>query len=177
MRRGARSNNAMACEIISCEGAVFVLWGRPTVADMERVIDRLVLIAEKSGRPVVYVTRVPVDAPAPDAVFRKALEGVMPQLIELCSHYSVLLEGEGFISAVKRGILTGLLLLGWRRESFRVCASGDEILAQIKPSLRHDAEHILYLAESQGLLSCGSPDGPNSMRGRSLPARSQPLWP
>lgn len=165
----------MACEIISCEGAVFVLWGKPTVADLQRVIDRVELIAEKSSRQVIYVTRVPVDAPAPDAVFRKALEGAMPRFIALCSHYSVLLEGEGFISALKRGILTGLLLLGWRRQAFHVCATARELVQQIKPELRVDAERILYLAESKGLLTCGAPDGPNAERSRPAPAKHQQL--
>lgn len=167
----------MACEIISCEGAVFVLWGKPTVADVQRVVDRLELIAEKSGRPVVYVTRVPVDAPAPDATVRKAIEDVTPRLIELCAHYAVVLEGDGFVSAVKRGILTGLLLLGWRREAFRVSASPQEILPQLSARLHLDAENILQLAESKGLLTCGSPDGPNPDRGRPVPSRRPQLWP
>jgi hypothetical protein len=166
----------MACEILSCEGAVFVLWGKPTVADIQRVVDRVELIAEKSGRPIVYITRVPVDAPAPDATVRKALESVMPRLMQLCAHYSVVLEGEGFVSAVKRGILTGLLLLGWRRENFRVWAGSREIVPQIGPKLRLDAERILYLADSKGLLTCGAPDGPESARATPSRRPNQQLW-
>lgn len=161
----------MACEIISCEGAVFVLWGKPTVADIQRVVDRVELIAEKSARQVVYITRVPRDAPAPDPIVRKALEGAMPRLMQLCAHYSVVLEGDGFVSAMKRGVLTGLLLLGWRRENFRVWASSREIVPQIAKNLRHDAEHVLYLAASKGLLTCGSPDGAEGVRERAQPQR------
>jgi len=166
----------MACEIISCEGAVFVLWGKPTVDDVERVMNRLELIAEKSDRKIVYLTRVPVDAPAPDAVVRKALESVMPRAVELCSFYSIILEGDGFVSAVKRGILTGLLMLGWRRENFRVCASPKEVLPQTMRGVREDVERIHYLAGSKGLLTCGAPDGPNSGHARSYRPADQHPW-
>lgn len=154
-----------------------MLWGKPTVEDVERVMDRLELIAEKSDRRIVYLTRVPADAPAPDATVRKALESVMPRAAQLCSLYSIILEGDGFVSAVKRGVLTGLLMLGWRRENFLVCASASEVLPQSSGSVRDDAEHILYLAESKGLLTCGAPDGPNSDRGRYVPSRRPQLWP
>jgi hypothetical protein len=154
----------MACEIISCEGAVFVLWGKPTVDDVERVMNRLELIAEKSDRKIVYLTRVPVDAPPPDPVVRKALESVMPRAVQLCSFYSIILEGQGFVSAVKRGVLTGLLMLGWQRENFRVCASPAEVLPQSNRKVREDVERIHYLAESKGLLTCSAPDGPQSAR-------------
>ena len=52
VRAALLPGQSMACEIISCEGAVFVLWGKPTVADVERVMDRLELIAEKTGRRI-----------------------------------------------------------------------------------------------------------------------------
>ena len=116
-----------------------------------------------------------MDAPEPDPIVRKALEGVMPRAIQLCSFYSVILEGQGFRSAVKRGVLTGLLMLGWRRETFRVCASAAEVLPQSDRRVREDVERIHYLAASKGLLTCGSPDGTDGVRERVAQPQNQ-MW-
>src|SRR5689334_9069163 len=99
----------MACEILSCEGAVFVLWGKVTTnQDLDRVLDRLRLVCETTGHPVVYVTRVPPDAQPPEADVRAHLDAIMPEVVAQCSSYHVVLEGSGFINAMKRAVLAGL---------------------------------------------------------------------
>ena len=149
----------MACEIISCEGAVFVLWGKPTTkADVERVMDRLKLISESSERPVVYISRIPVDAPPPDADVRQFISDQMPACVKLCSSYHVVLEGSGFIAAMKRAVLSSLFQLSWRNGTFYVHSMPKEVIYKLDRGSRADAEQVLHLAERHGLLQAKAPD-------------------
>jgi hypothetical protein len=111
--------------------------------------------AAKCGHPVVYVTRVPVDAPAPDAKFRAHLEQQMPDLVKSCSTYHVVLEGEGFAAAMKRGVLTGMFQLSWRRKTFFVHAKVDEVASSVPLAQRADVSTLLDAAQRRGLLAAG----------------------
>lgn len=148
----------MACEIISTKGALFALWGRPTPEDMDRVRAALQTAADACGHPVVYVTRVPVNAPPPDAAARARLDKLMPGIISVCSSYHVVLEGDGFGAAVKRGILTGMFQLSWRRKTFFVHATVNEVAPNVGLEQRRAVAAILELAARRGLLSGPAPD-------------------
>ena len=162
----------MACEIISVEGAVFALWGKPSKADLDRVIDRVELIASASGRPVVYITRVPNTAPPPDDAVRQHLNSLMPRFVKSCASYHVLLEGSGFISAIKRGILASLLQLGWRSGSFFVHENEKGVFAKVERTSRPDVEAILALANQRGLLTAPPPEDIGSVSGSSRSTRA-----
>jgi hypothetical protein len=142
----------MACEIVSSSGAVFALWGRPRVEDIDRVKDAIEAAAAACGQPVVYITRVPVDAPAPDAFVRARLDELMPRLMKACSSYHVVLEGEGFGAAMKRGILTGLFQLSWRRKTFFVHAEAGEVEQSVGADRRPAVRKLLDAARTRGLL-------------------------
>ena len=148
----------MACEIISVEGAVFVLWGKPTKQDMDRVADRVELIAKASKRPIIYITRVPTAAPPPDAEVRQYMNANMPRMVKACSTYHVLLEGSGFVSAVKRAILASVLQLGWRNGTFFVHENEKGVFAKVERNMRADVDAILQLAQSRGLLTAPPPE-------------------
>jgi hypothetical protein len=148
----------MACEIISVEGAVFALWGQPTKADLDRVIDRVELIASATGRPIIYITRVPTAAPPPADAVRQHLNSLMPRFIKACSSYHVLLEGSGFVSALKRGILASLLQLGWRNGTFFVHENEKGVLSKVERAYRANVEAILTLAGTKGLLTAPPPE-------------------
>lgn len=142
----------MACQVITTHGAVFALWGKPEPRDMDHVTTTLEAAAELCGHPVVYVTRVPVDAPPPDAPARARLNELMPRLVSACSTYHVVLEGEGFGAAVKRGILTGVFQLSWRRKTFFVHASVSEVTRTVASECRKAVHDLLTTAERRGLL-------------------------
>lgn len=142
----------MACELISTDGAVFALWGVPELPDLERVLAEVAGAAAKCGHPIVYVTRVPVDAPAPDAQFRAHLDQQMPSLLKACSTYHVVLEGEGFAAAMKRGVLTGMFQLSWRRKTFFVHAKVSEVASSVPLTQQADLSKLLASAQRHGLL-------------------------
>jgi hypothetical protein len=165
----------MAVDIISTEGAVFVLWGKPSKADVDRVIDRVELIAHASGKPILYITRVPTAAPTPDPDVRQHMNSVMPRAIKACSSYHVLLEGSGFVSALKRAVLASLLQFGWRNGTFFVHENEKAIAGKVDRSVRPDVEAILQLAEKRGLLAGPPPEDQPAAnaRGSGRPGRKE----
>ena len=147
----------MSCEIITTPGAVFALWGKPVRVDVDRVEAHLRASAEQFGGPVVYITRVPVEAPAPDADVRKYLNSVMPRVIESCSTYHVVLEGNGFLAAMKRGIVTSLFQLGFRGGSFFVHSAVQEVELRVDRKVRPQVAAVIQLADERGLLRRSAP--------------------
>lgn len=147
----------MACQILSVEGAVFVLWGRPTQGDLERVVERVEQVAAAAASPIVFIARVPQDAPAPDADVRTRLNELMPRFARVCSSYHAVLEGGGFVCAFKRAILAGLFQFGFRSGTFFVHDTDRDIMEKIVGSGRVRAEAMLTLAAARGLLTAGPP--------------------
>lgn len=147
----------MACEIISCEAAVFALWGRPTFADVDGVLSAIRSGAKLSGRPVVYIARVPLEAPPPESDVRQRLNEAMPDIRADCASFHIILEGDGFISSVKRAILASMMQFGWQRDTFFIHASAGQVSFKAPREYRDTVERILYMAEQQGLLSASAP--------------------
>jgi hypothetical protein len=143
----------VAVEIVSCDGAVFALWGKPTKADIDRVVDELKAVAAKAGEPVVYIARVPSQAPPPDADVRQYTNSKMPECAALCSSYHVALEGSGFFAAVKRAVLAGLFQVAWRKGAFFMHPSPKDVPAKLDRNRGLAANKVLALAEAHGLLS------------------------
>jgi hypothetical protein len=151
----------MACEIISTRGAVFVLWGVPTIEDIDRVIATLRDAVRQVGEPVIYVTRVPVNQPAPSGDVRRHLDKLMPTLTQLFSSYHVVLEGDGFSAALKRAVLLGLFQLSWRRKTFFVHSVVGEIPSSLEKHRLAAFNQLVVAAKAQGLLDA---EGPRSGR-------------
>jgi len=147
----------MSCELITTRGGVFALWGKPELADIERVKAAIEGAAAMCGHPVVYVTRVPGSAPAPDAQFRARLDQLMPSLLKACSTYHVVLEGDGFGAAMKRAILTGMFQLSWRRKTFFVHAQASDIANSVALELRPTVGKLLEAARLRHLLGTPVP--------------------
>jgi len=149
----------MACKVIDSSGAVFALWGQPSKGDIDHVHEEMQRVAQRSGHPIVYVTRVPKDAPAPDEEVRKYLSANMATMIKSCSSYHVIMEGTGFLAAMKRGALTSLLQPIWKKKVFYVHAQAREVAQSLAGAERKAAEEVLAHAERRGLLSCEAPPG------------------
>lgn len=147
----------MACEILVGIGAVLTVWGRPHRSDMGRVLTTVREEACSYGRPVVYVTRVPLNAPTPDAKARQDLNELLPHMMEACHSYHVILEGHGFMAAMKRGALTSILQPFWKKRVFYVHAAAQEVLDHVDGDERANTSELLRLATRRGLLRCASP--------------------
>jgi hypothetical protein len=147
----------MACEILQSAGAILTVWGTPQKRDMARVLSEITRAAQRHGGPVVYVTRVPQNAPTPDAAARRDLAALLPQMMKACSSYHVILEGSGFRAAIKRGVLTGLLQPIWQARVFFVHAATNELLARVPPADRANVTRLLDLAAGRGLLEGACP--------------------
>lgn len=147
----------MACDILSTKGAVFALWGVPTVEDMDRVAQAIREAARQAGEPVLYVTRVPVGQPPPSAPVRRHLEALLPEIEPLFSSYHVVMEGGGFNAAMKRAVLLGLFQLSRRRRTFFVHSHVSEIASHIEPRRLPAFQHMVAIAGARGLLQAEGP--------------------
>ncbi len=149
----------MTCRIVRTKGAVFALWGKPAAPDMDRVLSELRAAAEESQGPVIYVTRVPSDAPPPDPEVRQHLVALLPVFLGRCSSYHVILEGTGFFAALKRGVLTNIIQPFWKkRVFFFVHASASQVLDKVRDEEHRDAARVLQMAQTRGYLSCPAPE-------------------
>ena len=147
----------MACEFINGDGVVFCVWGTPTKNDMDQILQNLRTSAAKVSGPAVYVARVPSDAPAPDARARAHLNALMPEIAPLFQSCHIVLEGDGFMAAMKRGVLVSLFQIGKRRSIYYVHSNVNDILPKISPDRLPAARSVLRRAQSSGLLSCPPP--------------------
>ena len=142
----------MACEFLGGDSVVFSVWGKPSKRDVDTAIHYLQTAQELSGLLAVYITRVPVNAPAPDADVRQYLNSVMPKITALCSSYHVVLEGAGFVAALKRGVLVSLFQIGNRRGTFFVHSSVDDVPRNVEPERQLAVRSLLMRADARGLL-------------------------
>ena len=164
----------MACEFLTGDGVVYCVWGRPSIPNADQVLLHLESVVEAAGRPAVYITRVPVDAPPPDAKVRQYLNSLMPRIVGLCSTYHVVLEGSGFIAALKRGVLVSLFQIGNKRGTFFVHSDIDEVVRNISAERQLAVRALLIRADARGLLRGRTPVSvaPRSKRRRDLPSNS-----
>ncbi|HEX2734876.1 MAG TPA: hypothetical protein VHM70_24895 [Polyangiaceae bacterium] len=143
----------MACQIVKTKGAVFAVWGRPEVADVDRVVAAITETAQQAGKPIVYLTRVPQGAPAPEGAAKRRMDEILDPVLKNLSSYHVVFEGEGFGAAFKRGVLTNLLQPFWRKRMFFVHATCADVKAKLLPEEVGPAQAVLDLARSRGLLT------------------------
>jgi hypothetical protein len=147
----------MALDIVSVRGAVFALWGLPTKQDMDRILAALQAEVQECGHPVIYISRVPTGQHAPNAEVRKHLSQLTPMLAQAISSSHIVLEGEGFAAALKRGVLTGIFQLTPRRTSFFVHAVASEVPHSLDSALARVAQQLLEVAKARGLLDATGP--------------------
>jgi hypothetical protein len=144
----------MTCKIVTTNGAVFAAWGVPEAADLDRVLAAIAAAARENGGPVVYITRVPADAPPPAGEARKQFDRVLPLILPHCASFHVVLEGTGFVSAFKRGILTNLLQPFWRKSVYFVHSRCEDALDDLDNEKQIAAVlALLRLAAQNGLTS------------------------
>ncbi len=135
----------MPVETIARPGVVFALWGRPTLADFDR-IERLIAETASSspGGKVVYVARIPASAPAPDGALVRYLLSRLGVFKQNCSAYHAIIEGSGFGVAIKRGVITTLLQCSQTRDMVFVHARVDSVL---KTATKHGLEQVCLVLE------------------------------
>lgn len=142
----------MTCEIVGTERALYVAWGAPETNDIDQIAEHLKRRAGPSKESVFYVTRVPIGAPAPTETVRRYLNHRMAAMIEYCAAYHVILEGDGFTAAMKRGVLVSLFQLTQKRGIFNVHATIDDFRRKVPTVWRSEVERLLSLAAERDLL-------------------------
>jgi hypothetical protein len=142
----------MACRVVNHGRVVFVLWGDPEMADMDRIL-QAVSERHRAFGPIVFIARVPPSAAPPSEPIRREIARKLPQVFERCVSYHALLEGEGFVAATKRAAIATIFLMSGGRKRYYVHATHADILRAAPTDYVADVELALKSFESRGLLS------------------------
>jgi hypothetical protein len=129
-----------------------VVWGTPELIDVERVVLQLQCRFDKTHERLLYVSRVPVGSPAPTPEVRRLLSSRMDVFLRLCAGFYIILEGDGFSSAVKRAVLTSLFFVTLGRGTLHVYSTTDELRANVTEEWRSEVGRLLSLAGQEDLL-------------------------
>jgi hypothetical protein len=95
---------------------------------------------------------------------RRHLNEVLPAAMKYVSTYNVVVEGDGFTSALKRSVLVGLTQLTQRRDTFFIHSHVEAVLRTVSKSAQSHVREVLSLAAAQGLLQGDGSAGPPSSR-------------
>lgn len=142
----------MACETIEHDGIFFALWGRPTIEDFQQVLSGIRQVVERRGKPVTYVSRVPHGAPPPDADVRRYVAQIMPEVLSSCSAFHVVLEGDGFVSALKRGVMVSIFQICRQRGTLFVHSSCDDVFKHVDDGQLPGLRLLFRRAREKGML-------------------------
>jgi|GEM_PF-810793 len=150
-RRCRKAQRNMVCRILRTKGAVLTVWGKAQLADLTELAHNLELAVGESGGPVITVSILPAGVPPAEDEVRDHVKGLIPKLIGNCSSVHVVFEGEGFLAAIKRGVLTGLLHATRRQHLFHVHGSQASMLTAIQGETHAAAvASLIQLAQERG---------------------------
>jgi hypothetical protein len=131
---------------------LFILWGRPEIADLGEIRARVNALRAHPG-PIVFITRVPEGAEAPAESMRKAMAETMAELVPQFTSYHGIFEDRGFVGAAKRAVMSTLFLMSRQRPKYcSIHARVDEIVPAAPPELRDDIRAALETFRARGLL-------------------------
>ena len=141
----------------------FVRWTSPRMADVPRVTSLFNRAYESMGAHIVYIAIVPEDCVPPDDTTRKSLTKGGDEALDRCLSMHIVLEGQGFRTAILRNALAGMLLLGKRRDKLvvhkTVDEALDEALRRVPPDLKFDKRSVYLSASKAGVVSVVAPKG------------------
>jgi hypothetical protein len=125
----------MSFAFFSHGSVALIEWGTPELADVERVLAQVRRVRER-GEPVLLVTYISEDAPAPSGEVQREMARHMNDLASICATGHAVFEGSGFFIAFKRSVLTGMLFAskGLSKKPthhWRIHASFDGVIEQV----------------------------------------------
>jgi hypothetical protein len=116
----------MACEVAESGRVVLAVWGKPELDDLPR-LEQTVRRVRLTAGPVIFISRVPPHAKAPEPQVRDAIVRMLNHFIELCASYHAVMEGSGVAAAGKRTVLSAIFLMTGRRKHYHVHSRCTEV--------------------------------------------------
>ena len=148
----------MACEICVFGPVVIVLWGKPELPDLDRILKVVDEAAAATAAPITIVMRVPEDAEAPEPVVRNAInKDKMPVLLGKCRAFHSVMEGSGFANTVKRSVLAAIFMASGRRKTFFVHSRVEQVLTAVGNHERQVLHEAFNVARARGLFTRSLP--------------------
>ncbi len=111
--------------------ALVVVWDRPELPDVRRVVGEVAHQRRRLDEPIIYVAYIPDATATPEPAVRDAMSRAMPELLECCESIVFVLEGTGFKMSIGRAALAGIML-----------ASGHRGRVHITGTIEQASEHL-----------------------------------
>jgi hypothetical protein len=116
-------------------GDVFIVrWQTPAEEDPDRILSELAEIQGGGDKKYVYLGLID-QGPPPDDAARKAMARGHSLLDKYFHLALVVLSGSGFTMTLKRSAIAAILMLVKRQETLHVCATLDEALQKMPPTV------------------------------------------
>ena len=141
----------MSCKIASYRRVVIVVWGKPQLTDVPRVVSAVKAAHDKFG-PVVFIARMPSWSEPPPEAVQKEISRNTPAFLDSCVSQHIVFEGEGFASAAKRLALAGIIFVTARRVGHFVHAKVEEVAERVPAVAKADVEVAMQQFRTDGLL-------------------------
>lgn len=146
----------MGCHVVVKGRAVLAEWSvtdAPCLADLDRIMSAAARAHQEAGARVVFVSRVPSQAPVPDAAFRDAMNRKMSAFLEDITQFHAVMEGTGFVNTTKRAVVSTLYLATGRRKTFFVHDRLRGVISSVPAEARQDVLDLVLAAEPHSLAS------------------------
>jgi hypothetical protein len=115
------------------DGLYVLRWQSPEVPDVAAYAGEIAAASSKQGKQLVGLFIMPEDSDPPGEQFRKEQANKLPEIMTHLTFVVAVFEGTGFMAAMKRSALVGILLLSGRRFPMYVRATVDEALVSSPP--------------------------------------------
>jgi hypothetical protein len=122
----------MPFRIAIVENVVYTSWSGFTTADLRDLAGRIADLRRATGRPVVYVARIPGGGPGFTVEEQAALLEYLKEIVPFCAALHHIIEGDGFIKSARLATVNNLARATSRARDFVVHETIDGAFAAIK---------------------------------------------
>jgi hypothetical protein len=122
----------MPFKIAIVENVVYTSWNGFTTGDLGELAGRVADLRRATGRPVVYVARIPGGGPAFTADEQAVLLEYLKEILPFCATLHHVIEGDGFVKSARLATVNNFARATSRARDFVVHETVDAAFAAIR---------------------------------------------
>jgi hypothetical protein len=122
----------MPFRIAIVDNVVYTSWSGFTTGDLRDLAGRISDLRRTTGRPVVYVARIPGGGPAFTAEEQVVLLEYLKEILPFCAALHHIIEGDGFVKSARLATVNNLARATSRARDFVVHETLDGAFAAIR---------------------------------------------
>ncbi len=122
----------MSFEVGMIENVFYVRWKTPSVKDVDYLMREFKNAFDSTSDPIYYLAVSPDGSPAPDKAIRTKLAKGLESIVHKCAGIYLVFEATGFKAAIKRNVMTGILLSSRKLRSVKIFQSEEKALDELR---------------------------------------------